>query len=326
MSFALARVLRAAMLLVVWSFVSVVLASEVFLHKLPQEIVRDDLKRIQSLVPSGSLQKAIEQLDVRAKGDGTGVRAFVLGGSSATGLSFVEEKALSSRIRDLFEQVGLNVSVHDASVPGASVYDLGRIAREKIEPQRPDVVFVVGWASDKERGVNSYGLPGLSESEAQALQSSQRQASGLDAMVESARTAVTSSALYRYVKSQIRGDETDLQKPRVSPQEYREELVQTVKLLKSSGAKVVLVSEPVLGEEDRPYREAMLETAVSEQALFVPSDKLISQADDPTAFSRGALLSRRGYDIVAKGAVDLVTATSSLPQQTEPRSESGQRA
>lgn len=326
MSFALARVLRAAMLLVVWSFVSVVLASELFLHKLPQEIVRDDLKRIESLIPSGTLQKAIEQLDVRAPRDESGIRAFILGGSSATGLPFAEEKALSSKVRDLFEKAGLKATVHDASVPGASVYDIGRIAREKIEAQHPDVVFVVGWESDKERGVNSLGLPGLSESEAQALQTSQREGGGANAVVEVARAAVTSSAIYRYVMSQVRGEEVELQKPRVSPQEYREQLAQTVKSLQSSGATVVLISEPVVGPEDQPYREAMVETAVSEKALFVPSDTLMTQANDPLVFGRGSLLSDRGYEVLAKGAVDLVSISSPAIERSSVHSEGGQGA
>jgi hypothetical protein len=312
MSCALARVLRAAMLLVVWSFVSVVLASEVFLHKLPQEIVRDDLKRIQSLVPSETLQRAIEQLDVRSSGEG--IKAFVLSGSSVAGVPAIEDKALSSRIRALFHDVGLSASVQDASIPGASVFDINRVAREKIEPQRPDVVFIVGWESDRERGVNSLGLPGLSESEARALQSSQSQASGVTAVVESARAAISSSALYRYLRSQVRGDDPDLQKPRVSPSEYRDQLQQTVSSLKGVGSQVVLIAEPVVSDEDRPYREAMLEVAVNQQALFLPSDKLMSQADDPTVFSRGNLLSKRGYDLIAKGAVERVAATELLSE------------
>jgi hypothetical protein len=322
MSCALARVLRAAMLLVVWSFVSVVLASEVFLHKLPQEIVRDDLKRIQSLVPSEKLQRAIEQLDVRSSGEG--LKAFVLSGSSAAGVPAIEEKALSSRIRGLFHEVGLPVSVHDASIPGASVFDISRVAREKIEPQRPDVVFIVGWESDRERGVNSLGVPGLSESEARALQTSQNQASGMAALVESARTAISSSALYRYLRSQVQGDDPDLQKPRVSPGEYREQLQQTVSSLKGAGSQVVLIAEPSVSDEDLPYREAMLEVAVNQQALFLPSDKLMTQAADPLVFSRGSLLSDRGYDLLAQRAVDHIKATEILSDGAKRHDPAGQ--
>jgi hypothetical protein len=122
----------------------------------------------------------------------------------------------------------------------------------------------------------------------------------------------------------VQGDDPDLQKPRVSPGEYREQLQQTVSSLKGAGSQVVLIAEPSVSDEDLPYREAMLEVAVNQQALFLPSDKLMTQAADPLVFSRGSLLSDRGYDLLAQRAVDHIKATEILSDGAKRHDPAGQ--
>jgi hypothetical protein len=61
MSLALFRFFRAAVLLVVWSFVSLVLASEIFLGKLPQEVIHEDIEKIEALFPSTKFNALLEE-------------------------------------------------------------------------------------------------------------------------------------------------------------------------------------------------------------------------------------------------------------------------
>jgi len=64
MSMALFRFFRAAIFLVVWSFVSLVLASEIFLGKLPQQVIREDIDKVESLFPSTKLNALLERYGV----------------------------------------------------------------------------------------------------------------------------------------------------------------------------------------------------------------------------------------------------------------------
>lgn len=61
MSLALFRFFRAAVFLVVWSFVSLVLASEIFLGKLPQEVIHEDIEKIEALFPSTKFNALLEE-------------------------------------------------------------------------------------------------------------------------------------------------------------------------------------------------------------------------------------------------------------------------
>jgi len=303
MSLSLARVLKAALFLVVWSFVSIVLASEVFLHKLPQHIVRDDLKRIQSIMPSETLNSVLQRLDVgMTEGDANSI--FVLGGSPATGFRLSEEHSFSDRLRRRLEKSGMRVVLHDASLQGSSMYDIRRAVSERIEPLRPKVVFVVGWAGDKIRGSNPRDVPAWTSAEAHAGSGLGDDGTTFSRTFNGACDAITSSKLYGYLVGSRR--EPGTLRPGVPAEEYREQLAQVVRSLRAAGSEVVLVSEPVVGADDKPYRDAMVEAAVIEQAVFVPADRLIARTEDPSVFSRGALLSPRGLDVVAGGAVDLL--------------------
>ena len=64
MSFALARFFKAAVFLALWSFVSLVLASEILLGKLPQKVLRGDIKQIEQMFPSQKLNAVLKGLGV----------------------------------------------------------------------------------------------------------------------------------------------------------------------------------------------------------------------------------------------------------------------
>ncbi len=67
MSMALLRFFRAAVFLVVWSFVSLVLASEIFLGKLPQEIIHEDIEKIEELFVSTKVNAVLKEYGVDAE-------------------------------------------------------------------------------------------------------------------------------------------------------------------------------------------------------------------------------------------------------------------
>ena len=64
MSLAFVRIFRTAALLALWSFASLVLASEIFLQKMPSEIARDDLRRIESSVENDLIKAAVKRLSI----------------------------------------------------------------------------------------------------------------------------------------------------------------------------------------------------------------------------------------------------------------------
>jgi hypothetical protein len=64
MSMAFVRIFKTAALLVLWSFASLVLASEIFFQKMPSELVRDDLRKIESSVESDLIRAAVKHLPV----------------------------------------------------------------------------------------------------------------------------------------------------------------------------------------------------------------------------------------------------------------------
>lgn len=295
MSFALGRIFKAAFMFSLWAMVSLVLASEIFLDKLPQDIVREDLRRIESLVPSRLIDSAIENLNVAAPEGVSKLKAFVLGGTPSTGFPFSGARSLAGRLQESLRGSGADVEVQDASVQGASIYDLRKIAREKLIPVKPDVVFVVGWSPDSEIGVNSYGLGGLTERE--AIEQVQRAAQVTE--IPFAESVLTST-LYRFLRG--RKDSVPVRDEpiaRVPVEEYRTELREMVRELREGGAKVVLVSEPTVGKEELEYRDAMQQVASSESALFVPIAEDLSRTQDPLLFGRGKILSDRGYNVVA---------------------------
>jgi len=312
MSLSLARVLKAALFLVVWSFVSIVLASEVFLHKLPQHIVREDLRRIESLVPSETLSNVLEKLDVGVKA-GDSDTAFVLGGSPVAGFRLSEENSFSGRVRRILERSGRKVAMHDAALQGSSIDEIRRAVHETIEPFRPKFVFLVGWAADKNQGYRTSGSWGLTRWRDGEPNITGGDTASVANVIRQAADLISSSTLYNYCLGGARV--TDALRPRVSAEEYREQLTDVVRSLRAAGSEVVLVSEPVVKADDKPYRDAMVDASVTESVAFVPADSLIAQVGDPRVFSRGTLLSGSGMEVIAGVAVEMLMEASSKRDQ-----------
>lgn len=64
MSVAFVRIFKTAALLALWSFASLVLASEIFFQKMPQELVRDDLHQIENHVKAPVMKAAIRRVSL----------------------------------------------------------------------------------------------------------------------------------------------------------------------------------------------------------------------------------------------------------------------
>lgn len=311
MSLWLARVLKAAIVFSVWSIVSLVLASELFLNKLPHNVVREDLRHLKPLASRFGLEDTLKQIETftpTATGAGnegeisSRLRAYVLGGSPNTGYLFPSERSFAKSLQGVLERRGVAVDVKDAALSDGSSIQLHDIAAKQLAPSKPDIVFIVGWSADAVRGRNSYGIPGLSEASARAYVEGVRSLHRYPFAAD-----VVESVLYRYASDMVAKDAERLpleELPfRVSPDEYKAQLLSTIKVLNESGSQVVLVPEPVHSNSDRDYRSAMESVAVESKSVFVPVDEALGSPEtgaDGRLFARGNLLSQRGFERVSE--------------------------
>ena len=301
MSLSLARFLRAALVFTVWAFVSMVLASELFLNKLPQEVVRDDLRQFEPLISRLGVAEALEQVDSLAPTAATtesALRAVVLGGSPNTGFPLSPGSSLARQLESLMKKTGANVDVTDASSLGATVYQL-RHSVDKIAPTKPNLVVIVGWTPDSDRGINSYEIPGLSEREAEAKVQANEQLQKYPFVAN-----VLESVLYRYVSKLFQPEVVDTPvrevPARVPVTEYGDELAAAVKTLREAGAQVVLLPEPSVAPGEEEYRAQMVKVATDLSATFLPVDEILqTDLNRSTGFARGRLLSESGYGVIA---------------------------
>jgi hypothetical protein len=307
MSIALARVVKAAALFAVWACVSLVLASELFLGKLPQDVLREDLRKVQSLLPESLVQGVMEQLDAApasASADGAiagdNLRAFVFSGSPGVGYEG-GNSSFSGHLRELLSSYGVGMSVEDLSQPGTTAYDLRDIAAKAVSSAKPDLAFIIGWSSDAQVGRNSLGVPGLTEREAREQAERYRTIAQYPLVTE-----VLESRLYRFLS----GSNTEYVRPnsiaRVPAEEYREQLRAAVNDLQQAGAKVVLVGEPtVLQPEEDAYRQVLEEVAHQSGALYVDAQEIVrthGAGNSRNLIARGRLLSDEGVEVVTAGA------------------------
>jgi hypothetical protein len=304
MSLWLARVLKAAIVFSLWSIVSLVLASELFLNKLPYEVVREDLRHLQPLASRFGLEDALKEVETFAsptKSEESTVsdkiRAYVLGVSPNTGYLFPKERSFARALQGVLEQQGVSAEVKDGTSFDASTIQLKEIAVGKVAPLKPDVVVIMGWGADTVKGRNSYGIPGLSELAAKQYVEKIRALHRYPFAAD-----VVESVLYRYGTNLMSARATDIPLEalpyRVSPEEYKIEMLSTVKALNEAGAQVVLLPEPVAYEDESAYRAAMKEVADETKAAFIPVDELLTRkglSADGRIFARGRILSQVGY-------------------------------
>jgi hypothetical protein len=296
MSIALARVVKAAALFAVWSGVSLILASEIFLGKLPYNVLRDDLRNLESLVPQSVLGGIRNSLDSAVSVSRDGLKALVLSGSPSSSKIFSGQRSFGSQIEDVLRRGGVDINVQDLSRPDASIYDLHEAARRELAAQKPDLVFIMGWASDATQGMNSFGLPGLTELGARQ---------NVDKAQKLLRypwvSEVLGSRLFRYVATEY-GEVGSQQAPfRVPVEEYRTELAGMVGELQALGITVVLISEPHTVHPDEALYRAALETVAHEAGvLYVDAEQVLQERGGNRHLgARGRLISTEAMNELA---------------------------
>ncbi len=333
MSLWLARVLKAAIVFSLWSIVSLVLASELFLNKLPYEVVREDLRHLEPLASRFGLEDALKEVETYASPTGNDaavvsdkIRAFVLGVSPNTGFLFPKERSFARALQGVLERQGVSAEVRDGTSFDASTVQLKEVALSKVVPLKPDVVVIMGWGADTVKGRNSYGIPGLSELAAKQYVEKIRALHRYPFAAD-----IVESVLYRYSVNLISAGAAEVPLEdlpyRVSPEEYKNEMLSTVKALNEAGVQVVLLPEPVEDEIESRYRAAMEEVATETKATFVPVDDLLSaenQVSDGRLSARGRILSQVGYtrlaDLLAPILIEKTarTGVDKLTPQGEP--------
>jgi hypothetical protein len=308
MSIALARVIKAAVFFAVWACVSLVLASELFLGKLPQDILREDVRRIQSLLPESVLQGVVEKLEGEAVAGssessfstGDKLRAFVLSGSPAVGYEG-SNSSFAGELNALLSSYGIDMSVKDLTSPGATVYDIRDVAGQALTQEKPDLVFIVGWSSDARVGRNSLGVPGLTEQQAREQRARYRSLASYPLVAD-----VLTSRLYRFMTGQIESTGHQDTVTRVSVEEYKAQLREVVGEFQGAGATVVLVSEPTdVRPEEEGYRKVLEELAQQSGAVYVNAQDALqtrSSGVDRDLIARGRLLSDEGVAALTEAA------------------------
>ncbi len=296
MSIALARVVKAAALFAVWSGVSLVLASEIFLGKLPYNVLRDDLKSLESLVPKSVLGGIRSGLDSALSVSRDGLNALVLSGSPSSSQLFSGQRNFGSQIEDVLRRGGVDIEVRDLSRPDASIYDLHEAARREMAAQKPDLVFIMGWASDATPGTNSFGLPGLTELGAREHVDKAQQLMRYPWVSE-----VLSSRLFRYIASEYSDSRAQSAPSRVPVEEYRTELAGMVGELQALGITVVLISEPhTVHPEEALYRSALESVAQETGVLYVDAEQAVKTRNgDRHLGARGRLISTEAMSELA---------------------------
>lgn len=321
MSLWLARVLKAAIVFSLWSIVSLVLASELFLNKLPYEVVREDLRHLQPLASRFGLEDALKQVETFASpihDDSSSVsekiRAYVLGVSPNTGYLFPKERSFARALQGVLERQGVSAEVKDGTSFDASSVQMQEIAARQIAPLKPDVVVIMGWGADTVRGRNSYGIPGLSELAAKKYVENIRALHRYPFAAD-----VVESVLYRYGTNLMSPTAAEIPLEalpyRVSPEEFKREMLSTVKSLNEAGSQVILLPEPVAYESESEYRVAMQQVAQETKAAFIPVDELLSGdpklSSNGRLFARGRILSQLGYDNLATLVIPTLVAKTS---------------
>lgn len=296
MSIALARVVKAAALFAVWSGVSLVLASEIFLGKLPYNILRDDLKSLESLVPKSVMGGIQGGLDSALSVSREGLKALVLSGSPSSSQLFSGQRNFGSQLEDVLRRGGVDIDVRDLSRPDSSIYDLHEAARREMVAEKPDLVFIMGWASDAMPGANSFGIPGLTELGAREHVDRAEKLMRYPWVSE-----VLSSRLFRYIANTQTDAHAQAAPFRVPVEEYRTELAGMVGELQALGITVVLISEPhTVHPEEQLYRAALESVAQETGVLFVDAEQVLkTRGGDKHLGARGRLISTEAMSELA---------------------------
>jgi hypothetical protein len=298
--FGLLRIARAMSLVLLWGFVALVLATEIFFGKLPLEFLADEMRAIDTDDGTDRFETAMK--DVPSDGTGVG-RIFLLGGANAEGIPSAVE-GYFGRLERWFKARGERLPVNLA-IDGASTFQLQQIL-DRVSLSSADTVVVAPPFIDSRIAPNAFGELGVSE-----LDTVQRRRADARRREEIGERLIRGSLLARMLVVAFRGEgpgerlsAAAPQSPRLRPEERELVLQNMLQRISSAGARAILVTEPTLpGEIDRRYGEVVERMAASQS---VP---LVQLGDDDALrarmrFLRGPVLSPIGQQDLADAVIE----------------------
>jgi hypothetical protein len=295
----LLRIARAMSFVLLWGFVALVLATEIFFGKLPVEFFSEELQVPDTAESGDRFETAIRQLPL---GDANAGRVILLGGANAEGVPEAID-GYFDRLEQWLKARGERVPVN-LTLQGASTFQLQQIL-ERLTLSPSDTVVVAPPFVDSRVAPNAFGERGVSEIDTirQRREDSQRQdqfgarlirGSRLVQILAFALTGMSSEPLTAAVH----------QSPRLRPEERGVVLQEMARRVSGAGARMILVTEPTLpGEIDRRYEEVVTKVA-AEKAIPVVQLANTDALRARMRFLRGPILSPVGQQEMAEAVIE----------------------
>jgi hypothetical protein len=279
------RFLRAGGVIVFWAGLCAVLGGEVFLNKLPQEILGQNFEQLSPLFKSLKIVSG-------TKAQTNKVLVATLGGSQMVG-----SDSYPRRLEQLLNRstTGQKVDVQSFSSSRATVASMQRMLVNSVLPKAPDIVIISGWFDDyleaKDRGELTKSTAKPDSTDNSPLLS-----------------AISNLSLVKAAKNALGVDDSTNHQPGV--ERYRQGLTEMAQQIKKAGAIPILFTEPIASRghrtEQAVYDRVTESVATAQDAGFVKID-----SDSPNydlLFEGENVLSSSGEQVASRKLLDAVIA------------------
>lgn len=310
MAISLIRVMKLVTVFAVWGVVSLVLASEIFLHKLPTEILKEEVTRLSPLIARDRFEALLSGGEYAFKSDASPKIAIVR--SATQVLAVRPEETYPARLGFWLRKVSAWPAADVVSAGGddLSVVQLAELLRGKVLPMRPDAVVISSLMTDATEGINAFGDKGISEGTAERIR---QLAQATEASLFT--RFWNDSRLMRFLRFTA-GGEKELSRniprePRVLPADYRQAIRSMVARVKASRSQPVLLLEPIdecpRNIDCSTYEEMVRAVADETDTPLIDGSALVRETAVGYPFVRGNILSREGHEQLAKGLTRSLT-------------------
>lgn len=297
------RFVRESAVLVFWLFVTVVLGSEVFLDRLPNELLARELQGTHQLVPVSVLADEVAEAKRTLKHAGAEATGgvLVLGGTHAAGAEGALGDLLAANLSSVFGPT-TKPTVHTVSAPYLGVEQLRSILGETIDVVKPSIVILNSWFDDARENWNSYGVHGLTEAQAAAESSRLATLESIPFFRRIVESRLYNAFVHMVGNGEAHADLNYTGWVRTTAEEYEERVRSIVGTAQAGGAVPVLVYEPT--EEwaltrGAPYKEVLERIAREGKLPFIDGSLIVSEGQQETLFIRDQVLSQKGASAIS---------------------------
>lgn len=311
MAISLMRVMRLVLVFAVWGFVSVVLASEIFLHKLPTDVFREEVVRVSPLLSRDRFEGFLSSLAIAFQPQASPKVAIMRTSPVVGGVK--KEETYPERLGYWLRRVSpwATADVISADGDDLSVVQLSELLRSKVLPQRPDVVVISSLLADARISRNAFGEVGVSEGTADRLR---RQAQATEASFFS--RFWNDSRVMRVIRYAASDDEImakpKLREPRVLPGDYRQTLKSMIARVRANDAQPLLLVEPIekcpSNTECATYAKVIRSLAEETGTALIDGSEAVRGVEVGYPFIRANVLSAEGHDQLAKALTTKITS------------------